>query len=190
MKFRFALAAAVCAALLIFSTAGFADSIKVDYNHQANWGNYHTYSWGAVRVSNQLNQDRIKRAVNHWLQKGGWKEVPSGGQITILATDNIHDEHEAETYYNNLGGGWGDGWGWGGWGWGDDDDGGFQQTTTSTVTVRKAHLVIDMFDARSKKLLWRGVSRGELTSNSSKNRARLYQDIDHMLRDFPPKAKH
>ena len=187
MKLRFALAVAACAALLFLSTSGFADEIKVDFNHQANWGSYHTYSWGTVRVSNQLNKDRIERAVNNLLRKSGWKEVPSGGQITILANDNIHNEHEAETYYNNLGGGWGDGWGWGGWGWGDG--GGFDQTTTSTVSVREAHLVIDMFRAKSKQLLWRGVSRSELANNSEKNRSRLYEDIDHMFRGFPPKAK-
>lgn len=188
MKLRSAFAVAVCAALLLMAASSFADDIKVDYNHHANFATYRTYSWSSVKVTNQLNADRIKRAMDSLLQQKGWQMVPSGGQVTIMATDNIHTEQEAETYYDGMGGGWGGGWGWGGWGWGGGD-GGFGDATTTTNDVRMSHLVIDMFDAKSKSLLWRGVSRGELTDNPNKNRNRLHEDIQHMFKDFPPKGK-
>ena len=186
MKLRFAVVAVLCAAASFVSTSAFADSVKVDYNHQAKFESFHTYSWGSVKVSNELNADRIKRSVGSILQKAGWKEVPSGGQVTVMATDNIHNEQEAETYYNGMGGGWGMGWGWGGWGM---PGGGFGDETTTTTNVRKAHVVIDMFDGSSKALLWRGVSRGQLSNNADTNRKRLHQDIQRMFRYFPPKGK-
>ena len=191
MKLRTFLAVAACAAFGLLSLRSYADSIKVDYNHKAQFASYHTYSWGRVHVSNQLDNSRIKHAVDETLQHAGWKEVASGGQITIMATDNIHDEHEAETYYTGMGGGWGGGWGWGGWGWGDGGfgPGGMGEESTSVTSVRKAHLVIDLFESNSKKLLWRGVSRAELTNNPEENRKRLYIDIDHMFKSFPPKTK-
>ena len=186
MKSPFLAAALVCAAFSILPAAVRADSIKTDFDHKANFATYHTYSWGNVKVTNQFNADRIKNSVNDLLQQKGWKEVPSGGQVTIMATDNIHNEQEAETYYNGMGGGWGGGWGWGGWGWGSG--GGFGDTTTTTTDVRNAHVVIDMFDASSKALLWRGVSRGELSSNANNNRKHLHQDIAKMFKNFPPKS--
>ena len=189
MKSRFFLACAASAAILCFSALASADSVKVDYNHHKDFASYHTYTWNTIHVSDQFNADRIRHAVDKLLKKDGWKEVASGGQVTIMATDNIHSEQEAETYYTGMGGGWGGGWGWGGWGWGSmggiDDE-----ATTTTTNVRLAHVVIDMFDSSSKDLLWRGVSRGELTSKSNVNRKRLYEDIDHMFKNFPPKASN
>jgi uncharacterized protein DUF4136 len=99
MKLRNILAFVASAAVLSFSIRGFADEIKVDYNHHVDFGSYHTYSWNKIQVSNQLSAGRIKRAVNSLLQQNGWQEVPSGAQVTIMATDNIHNEQEAETYY-------------------------------------------------------------------------------------------
>jgi hypothetical protein len=188
MKSRFFLACAVSAAILCFSALGSADDIKVDYNHHTDFASYHTYSWSTIHVSNQFNADRIRRAVDKLLKQDGWKEVASGGQVTIMATDNIHSEQEAESYYTGMGGGWGGGWGWGGWGGGSL--GGFGDETTTTVDVRSAHVVIDIFDSSSKDLLWRGVSRGELSNKSTANRKRLFEDIDHMFKNFPPKASN
>ena len=86
-----------------------------------------------------------------------------------------------------MGMGWGGGWGWDGWGMGPG--GGFGDETTTTTEVRLSHLVLDMFDTKSKALMWRGVSRGELSDKSGKNREQLYKDVHVMFRDFPPKNK-
>ena len=186
MKARFVLACAVSAAILCFSSIGSADSVKVDYNHHINFQNYHTYSWGKIRVSDQFDASRIQHAVDEFLQKDGWTKVASGGQVTIMATDNIHNEQEMESYYVGMGGGMGGGWGWGGWGGGSL--GGVGDETTTEVNVRAAHMVIDLFNTKTKRLLWRGVSRGELTGKSNVNRKRLDEDIQHMFKKFPPKT--
>ncbi|MFP5277429.1 MAG: DUF4136 domain-containing protein [Acidobacteriota bacterium] len=190
MKYRTFLALAACAAFVLLAVRGYADNIKVDYNHHIKFANYHTYSWGRVRVSNQLDSGRIKQAVDSALQRAGWKQVATGGQITVMATDNIHNEKEAETYYSGMGDSWGMGWGWGGWGWGDGGFGPGGMESTSVTNVRKAHLIIDMFNSKTKKLLWRGVSRAELTNKPRVNRKRLYIDIADMFKPFPPKSKH
>ncbi|MGC9159638.1 MAG: DUF4136 domain-containing protein [Terracidiphilus sp.] len=184
MKLRLLLVSMACAVFSLLPATLRADSVKTDFDHKVNFANYHTYSWGAVKVSDQFNAQRIKNSINAALEKKGWKEVPSGGQITIMATDNIHSEQEAEAYYDGLGGGWGMGWGWGGWGM---PGGGFGEMTTGTTHVRKAHVVIDLFDSSSKSLLWRGVSRAELSNNPNENRKHLHQDIAKMFKDFPPK---
>lgn len=189
MRSRIATAALFCAAILIFSLTAFADNIKTDFDHHANFTEYHTYSWGAVKVSDQLNAARIRRSVNASLQRDGWKEVSTGGQVTVMATDKVHTEQEAESYYDGMGGGWGGGWGgWGGWGWGDGGGfGGMGESMTTMSTTRNAHVVIDIFNTSTKRLLWRGVSRAELTNKPADNRKRLDEDIAKMFKDFPPK---
>src|SRR6202789_3562529 len=39
----------VFALLLGFSVLAMADNVRTDYNHQTNFSQYHTYSWGKVR---------------------------------------------------------------------------------------------------------------------------------------------
>ena len=191
MKFRSILTVAVCAASLMSTAYASSDRVRTDYNHQIDFKSLHTYSWGKVKVSNALNEDRIKHAVDAKLQKDGWELVPSGGQVTIMAHDRVHSEQEEENYYSPMPDGWGGGWGWGGWDMGGDLDGdmGGGQEMSTTTTTRMSHLVVDLFDSQNKHLLWRGVSRGELTDKPDVNRKRLYSDVDKMFNNFPPKGK-
>src|SRR5579859_3804 len=118
MKFR-ASAVMICAMLLGGSAfPAFAGNVRTDYNHQANFAKYHTYTWGNVKTSDPFYLDRIKAAVDKQLQAKGWQLVTSDASVTNCANDSLHNQKETQTMYEGFGGGWGGGWGWGGWGWG------------------------------------------------------------------------
>ena len=106
------------------SMAAFAGNVRTDYDHTANFSQYNTYSWGKVQTSNPFFVNRIQQAVDKELQAKGWQLNATGGSVTVFATDNIHDQQEVQTMYDNMGSGWGVGWGWGGWGWGPNWFGG------------------------------------------------------------------
>ena len=103
----------VLAGALLFgsSVVALGDNVRTDYDHQANFSQYHTYSWAQVKTADPFYVGRIQQAVNSQLQSKGWQMVPSGGSVTIFATDNMHNQQETQTFYDNLGGGWGGGWG-------------------------------------------------------------------------------
>jgi hypothetical protein len=187
---KYSLHLAFAAALLVGScTAALADNVRTDYDHGVNFAQYHTYSWGQVQTSDPFFVDRIKQAINQQLQAKGWQLLPSGGAVTIMATDNVHNQKEVQTVYNGWGGGWGGGWGWGRWGWagGWAGPGGFGETTTSTTSQPIGNLVIDLFDSGSKNLLWRGLATQDLSTNANKNTKSLDNDINRMFKGFPPK---
>jgi hypothetical protein len=169
------------------SMAAFAGDVRTDYDHIINFSQFNTYSWGKVQTSNPFFVNRIQQAVDSELQAKGWQLIPTGGSVTVFATDNIHDQQEVQTMYDNMGAGWGGGWGWGGWGWGGPGFGA-GITTTSTVDHNIGNLVIDFFDGDSKKLLWRGLSTENLSSNANKNTKMVDGDIKNMFKNFPPKA--
>lgn len=75
MKPHLALAAVVFAAISLLSATAFADSVKTDFDYHANFANDPTYSWGAIKVSDEFNADRIKRSVNEPLEQKGWTEA-------------------------------------------------------------------------------------------------------------------
>jgi Domain of unknown function (DUF4136) len=179
------------ALVLIGTSAAFAGNVQTDYDHTANFSQYNTYSWGKVQTSNPFFVTRIQQAVDSHLQAKGWQLMPSGGAITIFATDNITDQQQVQTMYDNMGGGWGGGWGWGGWGWRGGWGGpgfGTGVATTTTTNQNVGNLVIDLFEGKSKKLLWRGLATENLSSNDSRNTKMVDNDINNMFKNFPPKA--
>jgi uncharacterized protein DUF4136 len=172
--------------LLLSATIVLAGNVRTDYDHSADFSKYHTYSWGKVTASNPFFVSRIQQAVDQQLQAKGWQLTPSGGSVTIFASDNIHNQKEAQTMYDGFGGGWGGGWGWGGWGW-RSGLGGFGEATTTTTNQPVGNLVVDLFDGSSKNILWRGLATEDLSNNEDKNTKAVDNDIHSMFKNFPPK---
>lgn len=169
------------AAVAILSATASMAEVKTDYDRNADFSRYKTYSWGNVRTQDQLWVDRIKAAVNSALAAKGWTEVESGGDVSIMAMEMTKDHQTLNTYYDNFGGGWG--WRWGG-GLGD----GFGTSTTTEDTYKVGTLVVDLFDTNTKKLIWRGSASDTLSDKSDKNIKKFNSEVHKMFDHFPPKT--
>ena len=101
----------------------------------------------AVSFAQQVWVDRIKSAVNSALGSKGWTLVDSGGSVSIMALEMNQTHQTLNTHYDSFGGGWG----WRGWG-GEASE----MATTTTSTYRVGTLVLDLFDSKTKTLIWRG----------------------------------
>ncbi len=167
-------------------------TVTSDYDHNVNFRAYHTFSFMKVQSDDPFVSDRLQAEMVRDLGKAGYTRVASGGDIQITAFEGEHDTKQYNTFYEGLGGG---GWGWGGrggfygGGWGGGWGGGpfgDQQTTVREIPV--GTLVVDMYDARTHQIIWRGRASSELSNNSEKNTKKFDKDIDHMLNGFPPKT--
>ena len=167
---------------LLSGTATLGAQVTTDYDRNADFTGYQTYSWEAVHAEDPLFVDRIKTAVNAALASKGWTEVQSGGAVCIMAMEMTKDHRTLRTYYDSLGSGWS--WGWGG-GFGD----GFGTSTTTEHTYTVGTLVVDLFDSSTKKLLWRGSAMGTLTDKSENNIKLLNRGVRKMFDRFPPDKK-
>src|SRR5467141_4255194 len=174
MKLLSKIAASV-ALMLVLATVSFAQDVKSDYDHSANFGQYKTYSWEKVQTRDPLLVDRIKDAVNGALTAKGWTQVESGGDVSVVAMEITHKQQTLNTFYDGFGGGWR----WGGFG----------NATTTTETYQVGSLVVDLFDAKTKNLIWRGSSSDTLSNNADKNTKNLDKGVQKMFAHFPPEAK-
>jgi hypothetical protein len=163
------------ATFFVLTAASFALQVKTDYDHNANFGQYKTYSWEKVQTKDPLWVDRIKSAVNEALAAKGWTQVESGGDVSVVAIEMTQNQQTLNTFYNGFGGGWR----WGGFG----------DATTTTETYKVGSLVVDLFDAKTKNLIWRGSSSDTLSNNSDKNIKNLDKGVQKMFAHFPPEAK-
>src|SRR5437588_4047952 len=92
--------------LLLFATASFAQQVKTDYDHNADFTQYKTYSWEKVQTQDPLWVDRIKEAVNAALTAKGWTQTPSGGSVAVVAIETTQNQQTLNTFYDGFGGGW------------------------------------------------------------------------------------
>jgi Domain of unknown function (DUF4136) len=167
---------------IVFLLAGklSAQEVKTDYDRSANFTQYKTYSWEHVKTKDPLDVDRIKNAVNGTLSAKGWTQVDSGGDVSIIAIQMTQNEQTLNTFYDGYGGGWG----WRRFGGGGF--GGFGDATTTTETYRVGTLVVDLYDAKTKQLIWRGSASDTLSNNSNKNIKNLDKGVEKMFKQFPP----
>jgi hypothetical protein len=168
------------ALMLLYAGKLPAGQVKTDYDRSADFAQYKTFSWEKVKTQDPLNVDRIKSAVNADLAAKGWTQVDSGGDVSIVAMEITHDQQTLNTFYDGFGGGWG----WRRFGGGGF--GGLGEATTTTETYRVGTLVVDLFDAKTKQLVWRGNSSDALSNNSNKNIQNLDKDVATMFKQFPP----
>jgi hypothetical protein len=158
--------------MLLFAGRSSAADVKTDYDRNTNFAQYKTYSWEQVQTRDPLMVDRIKSAVNGSLAAKGLTEVPTGGDLSIVAIEVTHNQQTLDTFYNNFGGG--------------RRFGGFGDATTTTETYRVGTLVVDLSDPATKNLVWRGSASDTLSDKSEKNIDNLDKGVVKMFKKFPP----
>ena len=83
---------ATAAGLLLFGTAVFGQDVKTDFDRATDFAQYKTYSWERVQTQDPLWVDRIENAVNANLAAKGWTEVPSGGDVAVVAIEMTRNQ--------------------------------------------------------------------------------------------------
>jgi Domain of unknown function (DUF4136) len=163
--------------MFLFAGKAAAQQVKTDYDRSANFAQYKTYSWEHVKTQDPLDVDRIKTAVNSALAAKGWTQVDAGGDVSIVAVEITRNQQTLNTIYDGLGGGWG---------WRRFGGGGFGEATTTTETYKVGTVVVDLFDTKTKQLIWRGAESDTLSNNSNKNIKNLDKGVEKMFKQFPP----
>jgi Domain of unknown function (DUF4136) len=183
MKMQKAVFICVASILSILSPiSSFATDVKSDYDRAADFGRYKKYCWQKVETQNPLWIERIKTALNSALAAKGWSLTESGSacDISIVAIEIKRNHDTVNTFYDNFGGGWG----WRGFG-----AGGFGEATTTTDTYQTGTLIVDLFDTKTKNLVWRGSATETLSDKSDKNIKKLNNSVSKLFEHFPPQPK-
>jgi hypothetical protein len=167
---------AVCTLLFVgLLGVAFAQHVKTDFDHQANFAQYKTYSWQQITPANSLWDARIKSAVDAQLAAKGWTQVDRGGDVAIVAIKTTQIQRSLQTFYDGMGGGWR----WRGFG-------GMGEATTTEQDYKEGTLVIDLYDAKTKQLIWRGSAEDTLSDKEAKNEKNLDKGVAKMFKGFPP----
>jgi len=155
-------------------------AVHTDYDHKADFGKYHSYSWIGIRAGNSLWQDRIKQAVDSALSSRGFSQAPSGGDMSVSAFGRTAERDTLQTFYDGF-----PGWGWrAGW-WG----GGIGTATTEVIPERVGNLTVDAFDGQTKQLVFRGEASEVLSGDPQKNEKKMDNAVMDMFKKWPAKGE-
>ena len=167
---------AMCTALFLAALAPLlAQQVQTDFDHQAKFSQYKTYSWQEIKPANSLWTSRIKDAVDAQLATRGWTQVNQGGDVALMAIETTQTQRTLQTFYDGFGGGWR----WRGFG-------GFGDSTTTEQDYKEGTLVVDMYDAKTKQLIWRGSLEDMISDKAEKNEKDLDKGVAKMFKEFPP----
>ncbi len=166
----------VLVAVLFISTAW--ATVITDYDRQANFSNYKTYSWGRVDTANALWDQRVKNAIGSQFAAKGWKQVESGGDVVVNASVITRLGQDVHVSASGLGSG--PGW--------DPFGGGpaFGDATASKNTYAIGTLIVEMYDAGSKNMVWWSLADDTISTNSEKAIKNLDKNVTTMFKRFPP----
>jgi hypothetical protein len=166
-------AARICvvfAIALFAATTLRADKVRSDFDHSVNFSNFRTFMWIREPVTNEpFAAERIRKSVNLQLTARGLRQVSEGADLAIGANLASEEKHTWETYYSGSGWDWGPGW-----------------TTTVEKTYDVGTLTVDVFDAKTKKIVWQGIGIDTIPSKAEKRIKDRDKQIEKMFRDFPP----
>lgn len=167
------------AAALLSPAAAFAQKVSTDHDSAANFAAFRTYYWMKDAVTgNSLVDQRLHDALDRTLQTKGLQKVPEGQADLALGVHVATRERQTlNTFYDSFG----PGWGFGGWG-------GSGMATTNTSTYVEGTLLVDLFDAKTKKLVWRATAQGTVSDNPEKNAKKINSAAEKMFKKFPPRA--
>jgi hypothetical protein len=161
---------------LLLPTILSAQKVTTDFDHAANFAQYKTFMWiREPRMRDPLMRRRVIDAINGQLTAKGLQLVTEGADVGIIANGATTEEHTLDTFYSGFGG-----WGWRGWG------GGVATTIPESYTV--GTLIVDLFDTRTKQVVWRGTATETLPDKPEKTAEKLNKAIEKMFNKFPPRA--
>jgi Domain of unknown function (DUF4136) len=174
-----ALAGAVAAA------TAYASSITVESKADpaADFSRYKTYSWTEMKeVRSEAVKKRIMSAVDAEMKRKGFVRKDDGADLKVAVHPSLSKEYPAHSYDA----GWE--YNWGTWAppFGDIGTGSSLGESIPIGTV-----MVDLVDASTKKLVWRGAARSPLDSEASAEQKQELVDeaMQKLFKKFPPKKK-
>jgi hypothetical protein len=174
------LAAAMAAGVVLAGANPAPEEVYIDYDRKARLVGYKTYA--IAEPAGDVSLEQRAPITHRQLLKALKKRIDAGGRLTETATDpdlyvtyrvaNTEETDMTAVDYA-TGPGWSGGYYWAGVGWGPASE------TVNTYTV--GTLVIDIWDARAKRAVWRGIANGVVASTPEKGLKKIDAALDKLV---------
>ena len=170
-------------AALMTLTACSSMSVQTDYAVEADFSQFETFRYQAsdrsVATVAPLADERIVAAIRREMIASGLTESESDADVIVTYYATVDEQLQFSTVYTGVNA-------WGRRGWGGM---GVSSASTRATTFQEGTLVIDIIDAETKNLVWRGIGQkvvDQTQDSPEKIQEKLDQIINKIMASFPP----
>jgi hypothetical protein len=172
---------AIAVALSLLGAAASAQDVKTDFDKSADFSAIKSFSMKlGTSWNNQIGEKRVMDEFEQTLVEKGWKKVDANPDALVVVHGASQTKRSLNTFYSG-GAGWG-GYGYRGWGGGM----GMSTSTTTESEYTVGTLVVDIFNAKTKALMFRGTAQDEISDKPEKNIKKIEKASSKMFKEFPP----
>jgi hypothetical protein len=173
-------------ALPLMSVPARAQSVDVDYDKTVNFRAFKTYALGTVKMADDASPLMVQRTVSALegqMSAIGFRKVDANPDLIVEIQSSTREELSYTT--------WGDFspyWGgpypyWGGVAYPFWHSSGFSGVDVQTILVRT--LIVDMIDARTEKVVFRGTADDTVSHKAKKNERKAYEAVAEIFEESP-----
>jgi len=153
--------------------------VQYDYDKQVNFESLKTYDWLPIpekATMDSLVVNRVKNAVNSELQAKGLTMTSNNPDFFIAEHLGKKDKVKVTN------------WGYGYGSYGRYRGGYWGPQGVDTYQYEEGSLILDFVDAKSKKMIWRGVAKAQIddTNTPEKSEKLIDEAVQEILKNFPP----
>jgi hypothetical protein len=161
------------AALAAAPVASVAQDVSVNYDKTYDFSKIRSF---AVQVGSQAQDPFLEKhfvsTVKGTLGSKGWAEAdPATADATVV----LHGQSETRRRL--------EGYSTGGWRWGGG------MGSAQLEDYRVGTIVVDVFETKTKTLLFRGAAGDEMSDKAEKNEKKIDKAVSKIFKDFPPGSK-
>jgi hypothetical protein len=163
------------AAVVCLGTVAVAQQVSVDFDRSADFSMFKTFAWAAgTPVRDDLNHKRIIRAVEEQLTGKGMTKVALQAHPDALVAYHASFDKDLQI----TGSGWGPFYGAG------------RSMSARTQQVVVGTLVVDLTDASTRSIVWRGMAASDLNPAASvdKREKNIIKTAAKLFKNYPPSS--
>lgn len=178
----------IIAVTIMFCGSSFSQ-VTTDYDRSVDFTKYKTFSFAgwqkdSDKALNDLDKTRLQNAFKTEFTRRNLKIVEDNADA-LVSLFLVIDNKTSTTAYTDFNGGMGMGVGRG-WGMGVGGIGlGSATTTYSEDDYEEGTLVVDVYDASTKKLIWQGSSQSTVKDKASKREKTIPKKVKKLMNKYP-----
>jgi Domain of unknown function (DUF4136) len=168
---------ALCATALgiaMLGTIAVAQSVNYDYDRSADFTKFKTYTWvRGTELKDELNHKRVVRAIDTELAAKGLSLVERNADVLVAYHANFDENLQIN----------GNSAGFGGPRFGNISG------TATTQRIVTGTLVVDIMDAGTRAMVWRGLAEHDLNPGAKpeKREKNITKATEKIFKNYPPK---
>ena len=163
--------------LALAGTIAFAQEVTYDFDKTAHFATYHTYAWvRGTELADPFNHQRIMSAIDAQLAGKGLGKIDTEAGPDLYVAYHAAVERGRQLTASGFGG---------------YPFGGPRSGSARLEEVLTGRLAVDIIDAHSRAVVWRGIATKELDAEAKpeKREKAINRAAEKLLKNYPPPQK-